>query len=224
MCFSPTASFVSSAVIGSIGVATIRKARVPRAMLMAATPLLFATQQLIEGLIWLKVGHVHSSADRISVPDSSLPYFYCFFAFILWPIYSPMAAAILEKDSHRKPWYYLFVSIGLMVSLYFIYELWTYPLLTSVINHHIEYQMSNPIPTPVIILYCVASVASCFFSSYKWIIHYGWTLLVSLIVSYIAYAQSFASEWCFFAAILSVLLYVQFSRSAKNLTANSKGK
>jgi hypothetical protein len=49
MCFSATASFVASCGIGSIGVATLRHVREPRALLFASVPMLFAVHQFTEG-------------------------------------------------------------------------------------------------------------------------------------------------------------------------------
>jgi len=53
MCFSATASFVASGVIGSIGLATLRHVREPRTLLFAAVPMLFAVHQFTEGFVWL---------------------------------------------------------------------------------------------------------------------------------------------------------------------------
>ncbi len=53
MCFSPEADFVSGAVIGLVGVASLREARHPREVPLAALPLAFALHQITEGFVWL---------------------------------------------------------------------------------------------------------------------------------------------------------------------------
>jgi len=53
MCFSATASFSAGAVLRGIGALTLKAARRPCEWPFAAIPLLFAIQQLIEGMIWL---------------------------------------------------------------------------------------------------------------------------------------------------------------------------
>ncbi|MGL4543652.1 MAG: DUF6629 family protein, partial [Polymorphobacter sp.] len=53
MCFSATASFVASGVIGTVGVATLRHVREPRTLLFALLPMLFAAHQFTEGWVWL---------------------------------------------------------------------------------------------------------------------------------------------------------------------------
>jgi hypothetical protein len=56
MCFSATASFTAGAVLLGVGALTLRSALTSRqrhVLPFAAIPLLFAIQQLIEGVIWL---------------------------------------------------------------------------------------------------------------------------------------------------------------------------
>lgn len=53
MCFSATASFTSSAIIGVIGVLTLAKSNQPKEWLFASIPLLFALHQFAEGAVWL---------------------------------------------------------------------------------------------------------------------------------------------------------------------------
>ena len=53
MCFSATANFAGSAVLGTIGVATLGEVKHRRAFLFGAMPLLFAIHQFIEGFVWL---------------------------------------------------------------------------------------------------------------------------------------------------------------------------
>lgn len=53
MCFSATASFAASALLTGVGVMALRAVRRPEERLFALVPLLFATQQLTEGLVWM---------------------------------------------------------------------------------------------------------------------------------------------------------------------------
>jgi hypothetical protein len=53
MCFSATANFVGSAVLGSIAVATLKEVTHRRQLLFAAIPALFAIHQFTEGFVWL---------------------------------------------------------------------------------------------------------------------------------------------------------------------------
>ncbi|MFA6920729.1 MAG: hypothetical protein WC216_02715 [Gallionella sp.] len=63
MCFSPHASFAAAAVLTLIGVVTLGKPRVKGEWLLAALPLIFAAQQLTEGILWLILrGHLAFAA------------------------------------------------------------------------------------------------------------------------------------------------------------------
>ena len=53
MCFSATANFVGSSVLGAAGVVTLTKVKHRRELLFAALPMLFAIHQFIEGFVWL---------------------------------------------------------------------------------------------------------------------------------------------------------------------------
>ena len=53
MCFSATASFTAGVLLLGAGALTVRSARSPRELPLAAIPRLFSIQQLIEGVVWL---------------------------------------------------------------------------------------------------------------------------------------------------------------------------
>ena len=53
MCFSATANFVGSGVLGTIGVVTLKQMKHRRELLFAAFPALFALHQFMESFVWL---------------------------------------------------------------------------------------------------------------------------------------------------------------------------
>jgi hypothetical protein len=61
LCFSATANFVGSGVLGAVGVVTLTKVKHRRELLFAALPILFAIHQFIEGFVWLGLDGVLSS-------------------------------------------------------------------------------------------------------------------------------------------------------------------
>ena len=52
MCFSAGASFSAGVVLSVIGVATIRIVKHPSQLLFACIPIIFAVQQISEGVLW----------------------------------------------------------------------------------------------------------------------------------------------------------------------------
>src|SRR5665647_2843196 len=80
MCFSATASFIAGISLSILGVATVkragRKADIPFAMI----PLLFGSQQIVEGMLWLSF--------RFDDPllNVTMTYLFTLFSHVLWPI------------------------------------------------------------------------------------------------------------------------------------------
>ena len=62
MCFSATANFVGSGVLGTVGIVTLTKVKHRRELLFAALPALFAVHQFIEGFVWLGLDGILSPA------------------------------------------------------------------------------------------------------------------------------------------------------------------
>lgn len=60
------------------------------------------------------------------------------------------------------------------------------------------------------VLYLAATCVCSFFSSHKIINIFGALALLLFIVAYWFYTVAFFSVWCFFAAILSVVIYLHF--------------
>jgi hypothetical protein len=81
MYFSASASFVTVGITGAIGIVALTRVQGAREIPLAATPLLFAFQQCIEGLLWLSLP---------VAPDGSLStaltILYLFFAEAFWPL------------------------------------------------------------------------------------------------------------------------------------------
>ena len=92
MCFSATASLTAGSILLGVGVMTTRNARTGGERAYAAIPLLFAIQQLTEGVVWLSFGW------GISAVTATATQLYSFFSHVLWPVYVPIAAWLIEPD------------------------------------------------------------------------------------------------------------------------------
>ena len=206
MCFSATASFIAGSALSAVGVVTIKKAKGKAEIPFAAIPLLFGIQQLTEGFVWLSVRF-----DIVWL-NTSATFIYALFAFVLWPVYVPFAVRSLETVLWRKKLLLLFQLLGIAVSAYLLYFHIKIPVTAQVINKSIAYAAPHFYTFWVLIFYFTAAVISTFFSSQKFINILGVLIGISAIASYLFYAVSFASVWCFFAAILSVLVLWYFKR------------
>ena len=202
MCFSATASLVAGASLSVIGVGTLRNTSHRTEIPFAMIPLLFGVQQLIEGVIWLTFTH------DAPVLKETMTYAYSVFSHVLWPIYIPLAIGILEVTRWRRQVLAGFEVAGLAVGLTLLYYIVTRPVVAQIISRHIVYDSPHFYLVPVIALYVSATCVSAFFSSHPFVNLFGALSLLSFIAAYVIYARAFVSVWCFFAAILSVLMYV----------------
>lgn len=204
MCFSATASFTAGAALSATGIATLREVKEKRGIPLGMFPLLFGIQQITEGAVWLSFGgnapFIHAIATHI----------FLFFAYVLWPMLVPTAVALLETDTRRKTALRPFQLLGAAIGLYFFYFLVTSPVHSHVLNNSIVYSAPNFHGFPIVELYVVATSFSCLFSSSRIIVLLGSLAAVSLMIAYYFYTVSFASVWCFFAAILSIVVYWYF--------------
>src|ERR1700678_4248597 len=93
MCFSATANFVGSGVLGAVGVVTLTKVKHRREVLFAALPVLFAVHQFIEGFVWLGLDGILSPAVTHNMGAA-----YMLYAQGLLPFVLPLGVLLSEPD------------------------------------------------------------------------------------------------------------------------------
>ncbi|MHB0926015.1 MAG: DUF6629 family protein [Gallionellaceae bacterium] len=203
MCFSATASFVAGVSLSAIGVLTLKKAEQKAEIPLAMIPLLFGIQQIIEGMLWLSF--------RLEAPllNVTMTYAFTLFSHVLWPMFVPFSIGLVETVAWRKKVISAFQLTGVAVGLYLLYWIVKFPV-TSEVDEHIVYVSPHFIKVPMMMLYLAATCVSCFFSSHKLINLFGVLALLLFMVAYWVHSVAFFSIWCFFAAILSVVIYLHF--------------
>jgi hypothetical protein len=207
MCFSATASITAGVVLTGIGVATLRKVKHRTHILFASIPLLFAIQQFSEGILWLTLPSFDPVYDSIR---NVTTHTFLFFAQVVWPFLVPLSVLLLEKKEGRKKVQRVFVAIGLLVSSYLCYCLFSYPVKASIVGYHCSYQQDYPPSFRGVggVLYIIATIAPLFFSHVRRMWMLGVTILISYIVTAIFYEHYVLSVWCFFASVISVSVYL----------------
>ena len=204
MCFSATASFTAGAVLIGIGAFTVSRVRRAPELPFALIPGLFGVQQLIEGALWM------TFPDKAPHANFVLTYGYSFFSHVLWPMYVPVAVLLLEPEAWRRRLLVGIALAGALVGLYLLYFLVTEPMVSQVVNKHIRYESPHFFVAWVVSLYVLATCVSSFISSCNTIRMFGVATFIALLVAYAIYAFWFISVWCFFAAVLSVIVVVHF--------------
>lgn len=211
MCFSATASFSAGIVLLGIGTLTLKAVKQPRALAFAAIPMLFAIQQFSEGVIWLTFGY---DAPQLNV---AMTYLYSFFSHVLWPAYVPIAVVLIEPPGGRRRTLLVFAAAGVGVALYLLYFLVVFPIVSRPVGQHIEYLSPHFFAAEVMTLYLLATTVSPLASAHRMVKVFGALALLSFGAAYYFYAAWFISVWCFFAALLSAVVYLHVaSRNADN--------
>lgn len=205
MCFSAGASFAGGAVITAIGVMTVRTNRDPSRRLFAAIPLIFGVQQISEGFVWVAL---QSPGHDLMLSISM--YIFLIAALIVWPSVLPLSVLVIEKVKNRRLALYLLLVVGLLTSIYYVLNLLVSDVDPRIISHHIKYapEFPRPLALPVFIAYLIATLAPLFISSVRKMWLFGLLVTVSCLITGIFFKEFLASVWCFFAALISAVIWL----------------
>ncbi len=202
MCFSATASFIASGSLSVAGGLTLKNTKTRAELPFAGIPLLFGIQQVIEGVVWLSF--------QSPLLNMVMTYAFSMFSHVLWPIFVPFSILLIEKNPLRKKILMAFLLMGLIVGLYLLYFIIKEPVTAHIVNKSIFYHSPHFYPLLSMGFYLSATCVSCFFSTHRMINLFGIVLLASFLISVWFFKATFFSVWCFFAAILSLLIYLHF--------------
>jgi uncharacterized protein DUF6629 len=189
-----------------VAAAALREVKHWREVPFALLPAVFALHQFLEAAIWptddvfLPTGAVHLAVLA-----------YLVIALPLLPTLVPLAVLLLEPRGARlrvAP----FVVIGAIVSGYLARVVLTQPVGVVAHPHALEYRTDVHNPYVWAVLYVVAVIAPALLSGYPSIVAFGMTNLIGLAVVAVVYFEAFASLWCIYAAVTSVLVLVHMIR------------
>ena len=211
MCYSASASFMTSAVLFSSGIYTIYQALKyhPSYFYIALIPIFFAIQQATEGLIWLTLEHP-------ALNIQFLEKLYLFFAFFFWPSYISWATYKIEIQPKKQKKLLVCLILGLIlgVSIYIpILFGWIHFKAFS-LQHSICYNVH--IDDIKLYIYSLTYLSILFIvtfiSSNKKLRIFGIFVLIAFITTMYCFRYAFASIWCYMAAITSIYLFYVIPR------------
>lgn len=219
MCFSASASFTASAVLMPLGLYSTHLARnnqqsnyVP----LALVPFFFGVQQLVEGLEWTALDQ-----GRIEPLTTLAGLGFLFFAYCFWMVWIPWSAWSISRSTdshglqHRLRWVAI-VSTVLGVAFY-LPVLFDPPavqpavhstgrLLYDVSNlHSIVHNFINTQPVGEL-LYWGFIVLPLLAVADKAVKLFGVLIFVSIFLTWLTYSATFNSVWCFYCAVLSIVV------------------
>lgn len=206
MCFSVQADLVAGAALVPVGVLSLREVKRLDELPFAALPLLFALHQLVEAVVWAGIdgdvgaGWAHAAA-----------LVYLGYALVVLPTLVPLSLLLLEPRRGRlriSP----FVLLGLVVSVALLLGLLAQPVGVAPHPHAVEYRTGVTHGLWWAVLYVVAVIGPALLSGYRSIVVFGVLNLVGLVGAAVLYQSVFASLWCVYAALVSVLVLVHMIR------------
>src|SRR5271170_162548 len=209
MCFSATANFVGSGVLGAVGVVTLTKVKHRRELLFASLPVLFAIHQFIEGFVWLGLDGILSPTVAHDMGAAFMLYAQGFLPFLL-----PLSVLLFEPTRKSRKRMLPFLVLGGATTLYILWALTAYPLQLYVRGNSIVYLNQATNNTTVAVLYVIATCGSLFFSKVKPMIVFGAANLAILLVVMEFKRYAFTSLWCAYAAIASVIILGYFWKTS----------
>jgi hypothetical protein len=208
VCFSATANFVGSGVLGAIGVVTLSKVKHQRELLFASLPTLFAVHQFIEGFVWLGLDGVLSPAVTQKMGAAFVLY-----AQGLLPFLLPLSILLFEPDRKSRRRMLPFLAVGTGTTLYMLWALIAYPLHIFVQGNSIVYINDGTNNTVLAAAYVIATCGSLFFSKVRAMVVFGTANLAILLTVMAVKRYAFTSLWCAYAAVASLIILGYFWKS-----------
>ncbi len=199
VCFSAQADVVGALVVGVIGVDVLRHVHGRRDLLaLAALPLLLAAHQLDEAFVWWGLqGHVSREVGRVAV------WIYLVFAFVVLPVYVPLAIFALEPRGRRRLAMAPFVVLGVLVSVLLLAAMVRGPVTAELGHYHLSYDVGLNAGGLTVAAYVAATCGALAFSGYRNVALFGVVNLVAVAVLARLTIDGFASLWCAWAALTS---------------------
>lgn len=178
---------------------------------LASVPSIFGFHQITEGFVWL------DPTNTMAVRT------FAYIAYCFWPTFTPFAVYYMEKsrnfckteaDSLQMKRISFITNMAIPVgTLLFLCVLAEEPLQVSMENGHVRYLTCQTwIPDPIIqafrVWYGVTAISGLFYSSVKYASLFGMTTGFAFMLSIVLYEAEFESTWCYFSAVLSVVVVV----------------
>lgn len=171
---------------------------------LAALPLLLAAHQIDEAFVWWGLqGHVSATVGRIAT------WVYLLVAFVVLPVYVPMAVLALEPLGRRRTAMLPFLALGSVVSVVLLAALLHGPVTAELRPYHLSYGTGLPAGGLVVSAYVVATCGALLFSGYRRLALFGLVNLVAVAVLARLTIGGFASLWCAWAAVTAGFIAVQ---------------
>lgn len=200
MCFSTEASFTAALVLGGIGWMTTKTSPSKPLYFLASIPFLFALQQLSEGIIWYHFSYHEVPQQLFKMAVN----FYLIFAFLIWPVWIPFAMLTAENVLWRRRVILAATILGCGLAALNLFYAMNTEIGVQIVNHSIQYTGNAPSQA---LIYPLIILIPCFISSLKNMHQFGLLIAGGYLIANYYYQTNFVSVWCFFSAVVSLIIY-----------------
>lgn len=213
MCFSPQADLVGGVVVATIGIGAVHNAQMRQGHVVLATlPLILGVHQVIEAFVWWGLqGHEPHEVERIAV------WAYLLIAFVVLPIFVPLAVLINEPSRQRQKVMAPLVALGVAVACVLFATMVRGPVNVRLRPFHLAYSIDLNHGALIVALYVTAICGTLLLSSRRRVVIFGVVNLVAVGVIAWLTIDGFASVWCGWAAISSgaIALHMRVGKSRR---------
>jgi hypothetical protein len=208
VCFSPEADLIAGAAVTAIGIDALRHVEEPREYPLASLPIILGTHLLVETFVWWGAsGDVPAFVGRTAV------WIYLAVALGLLPFLVPAAVTAVEPDPRRRRWLMPLVALGAAVAASLMAGVITGPIGARIVEGCCISYDTGPNHIPVLGgLYVVVTCMPMVLSSYRPMIVFGVVNLVAVGLLAWLLAAGYASLWCAWAAVTSVLIAIHLRK------------
>lgn len=214
MCFSPTASFISSMILTTTWIYSIKKVDNKSILPFASIPVLFGIQQFIEGIVWISFWY--------PIINTIATYWFVFFAYVFWPVYVPITIYFAEEDILRKKILKFISAIWFIIWIFLLASILANDISSKILGNSIFYDVPVKHYLPSFILYFIATSVSIIMSSHKKIQIFGGLVIISFFIANHFYKDTLFSVWCFFSALLSLVIHWHLNENSETQKINSE--
>jgi hypothetical protein len=123
----------------------------------------------------------------------------------------PLGVLLTEPNHRRRLFITIPLFLGAAIAVYSMRSLWRDGVTAHIEQHCILYETPAYAGIYVIVAYLVATCAAFFFSTQRSMVRIGWINAAAFSCAFIFYRVFLTSAWCFFAAILSGLIYLHYN-------------
>ncbi|MDO8309320.1 MAG: hypothetical protein Q7V58_13305 [Actinomycetota bacterium] len=215
MCLSPQFDVVAGLAISVVAIDALWHCRNPRLLGLAALPAIFAVHTFSSAAVWLGL-QGSLSATVLDVATAS----YLFVAFVMLPVYLPLAILVIEPRGWRRPTLLLLTAAGGYAAVEFMLAMASGRGSAVACDGYIDFSVASTSSYSAV-LYVLATCGALLLSGQRILFIWGVTNIVAVGALSMWASRGLPSLWCLWAACSSVFVAWYLRRLTKGRAAGN---